>query len=556
MSRNINDFPAEVLRLVLQEVKRQSRLHQDGSFLDALVTCQLWNQIGEEILYTDIHLTNPQLLKFEQAPKHCLEMTRSLSLTISAPEYKEAWIEDYEPPPLDPGMEWEEYNAMRMRCKHELRDAWFARNEPVRAREYCELWDQFAKTSAMLNSMQRLESFSLVSDMPPPETVHHVNYPNRGKTIRTLLEALPPSVRNLELDTDEADDWFRQEIDEENHICLSLKVILPRLDNARIKMAKFCEALLPTEGSKSESNLLTASRAHHDSTLVLNTVGASRDGKYTSNHCNCSSPEAFFGTLVPPVSDPKITSISDLLVAKLQVAISHGCLDNFQQFVLLDLKIPENAARRYRRQYQTMQVRTLGQEQKTELSPYFMLIALPPQSNLTSDFHAVRHINDKLGEVEVIGWLDTLIRYVEGETWIETEYGCRLAVGYFGKNSRFTQVRLKPLPLYDQNSMPINLLRRPKLWEMEERRQCTFLSGQIWEDLDHSGCVSRELTPKEVVCEANGKAIMRGEVDEDRKEVHPPCVYCRPSIEDLGSGSESEFGRDHDEFYENPEEWE
>ena len=92
MARNINDFPAELVRLVLGRVKSESRINRDGNFLNTLTTCRLWNQIGEELLYTDISLNKSELIKFCDASITALSWTKSLSITITPPMYESSSI--------------------------------------------------------------------------------------------------------------------------------------------------------------------------------------------------------------------------------------------------------------------------------------------------------------------------------------------------------------------------------------------------------------------------------------------------------------------------------
>lgn len=79
------------------------------------------------------------------------------------------------------------------------------------------------------------------------------------KTISTVLEALPQSCVNLELDTggkDEASFWLayhgRSRLEGVSHLCLDLRRMLPRMHNVRINLKSMCDTMfggrIPDEG--------------------------------------------------------------------------------------------------------------------------------------------------------------------------------------------------------------------------------------------------------------------------------------------------------------------
>ncbi|WAO91735.1 Hypothetical protein NCS54_00921600 [Fusarium falciforme] len=70
------------------------------------------------------------------------------------------------------------------------------------------------------------------------------------KTISTVLEALPQSCVNLELDTggkDEASFWLayhgRNRLEGVSHLCHDLRRMLPRMHNVRINLKSMCDAM-------------------------------------------------------------------------------------------------------------------------------------------------------------------------------------------------------------------------------------------------------------------------------------------------------------------------
>ncbi|KAF2874187.1 hypothetical protein BDV95DRAFT_325322 [Massariosphaeria phaeospora] len=87
----------------------------------------------------------------------------------------------------------------------------------------------------LLSSLDRLETFSLQLD-------HDQEYRSDlfpTAVLQRLLQRLPKSVVNLELDTNGCDDMW-----EHGHICPTIREILPQLEVLRLRVSQLCDDLV------------------------------------------------------------------------------------------------------------------------------------------------------------------------------------------------------------------------------------------------------------------------------------------------------------------------
>ena len=215
--RIINDFPQELLRLVLDQVKQNSLIDGDGNFLNALTTCRLWYRIGEELLWTDVSLDDCQLEKFVRTSHTGVVWTRSLTIKLS-PLY---------------------YVHRRPACY------WVAEKSAMLATFRSLIaWKALRVLPQIINTMGRLESFSFAVSAYYKVGAMDDFFLVRDD-LQTILKSLPNSVGHLELDTFCYDREGGSD-PEKGHLCHTLREMIPRLLNLRLRLASLCPKLIPS----------------------------------------------------------------------------------------------------------------------------------------------------------------------------------------------------------------------------------------------------------------------------------------------------------------------
>ena len=371
--------------------------------------------------------------------------------------------------------------------------------------------------------MPNLESFSLrarVSDQHAQVPGFH--FP--GTAIRTLLDGLLPSVRNVEFDDCCCEVWrsWDQPLRDEEHVCLSLKELLPRLDNLRLRCATICEAIFPSGPVGKCRGTGSATSTGAENTFVLNTIQS--NSTWPTHHCFCT-----LLTDDPHALLPKNGPICNFLLPLLRSAIADGKLDNFQQHSLIDNHNPLDNSRR---QYATTSERLLGSQEKLIKSPYMAV-------RTDSPAYALRSLGNDGKPVEVVGgWNDVMV-YNEGQKWVETLEGCRFAAGYIKARTRFRGVEFKRSDLSDRETLISRTKATCGLWDLEDKEGRILLEGEILDTLENTSFITRKPTQKELRREERKKAIERGEEVSD----HPDSSQSEADEEEYG---DSEFGDEDD----------
>ncbi|KAJ9603846.1 hypothetical protein H2200_011367 [Cladophialophora chaetospira] len=251
--RTINDFPTEVLELVLAEVIRAP-----GNILNALTTCTLWRRVGENLLWTDVALTDETLPRFCASDSAAFATVHTLTVRISLP---------------DPRL-WEERPTI------EAYHSTIARTSEVREL----LWSSLVWLPAAIMRMNQLESFSFTVDPDPFPDFDVPTY-----QIRNMLDALPPTLRQLELNTS---SYWDRENTPEDHFCPSIGRLLPQLKNLRLQVGRLCEDVFqcsPSGSSDKKDELSKLAQTHsRRGSLTITTISGRHDhiGHWSSTlHC-------------------------------------------------------------------------------------------------------------------------------------------------------------------------------------------------------------------------------------------------------------------------------
>ena len=213
------------------------------TFAQCLLVCRRWYQLGRPLLWSSIVLTNgslePFVNRFEAHSAVCTHIRcLSLQLTTIWPLHRD-------------GRPWD----------------WPDGVNPRTAAQWAHL-DRLAMV--LRNHMSNLTTFSLVIEKTSnaERTLDHANTPDgawmSGQVLKTLMEALPASCTNLEIDT-------RGREDEELcgyhkltrvHLCPTIQQLLPQLVHLRLRLANLCPILLKPNTNVMPDKWIVAPRLH------------------------------------------------------------------------------------------------------------------------------------------------------------------------------------------------------------------------------------------------------------------------------------------------------
>jgi hypothetical protein len=532
MARHINQLPSEVLRSILLAVKENSGAAHDGSFIDALTVCSLWREIGEQILYTDVSLSteplhpvrkssgpvssvrnprrstnkvrskreltgteqpplNTSLAKFIVASRRfdTVKMVRSLTITTGTLEYS-----------FYHGMSnWPKSVGISIK-KEGFRAHTFS-GEAV-------LWCLLQALPSTIREMEHLESFSLNI------RGSHV-WSVEPKQIRAIVDALPPSLRNLDLDTGCA-RHMRLSTDKPAkpvHICRSIRRIVPRLHNLRLRLGQICEDLIPLSCPESACRGGVPSEQEGGRTLIINMADRTLQSRPT--RCGAENTDALDG-----YADWKDTEdLIERLVSAMETGLETNGLKSYRHCAVVSARMSsigtnELGDMEFDTIFKTEVCRPRQQLKFPICRPrYYQLLGVPiwvkgdePWSSTwcqdkTGEPYAMRITAPSGKEMEVHGRADDLLRNAEGEIWVTTEGKVRVAESYFQSRPRFAEAQaiednlrqLENLEYKVQSAMQANDVLR----KMEVESGRWLLHASNTNDLTDFALVRRDLSRRE-----------------------------------------------------------
>ncbi|KAI1628111.1 hypothetical protein EDD37DRAFT_647762 [Exophiala viscosa] len=500
LMRNVNGLPRELLFHILRQLRQSSRADHDGSFLNALTTCSVWHDIGKEIIWTDICITNTSLAKFSSSESVNLGLTRSLTLSF----HTRLPIPN---PPFVPAS---------------IREIYLPRDRQAQEMtlQTLALWEHLDKIPAVMERMKALESFSLVVSSPeggsPGFYINHYH-------IVALLRALPASVQHLELDTEGF--WDCKESHAENHhVCPAVRQLIPRLRSLRLRMRWLCEELLSLTSSLSGAvsrepiaDAISNSAVLHPgssvvkgSSFVINTTGPFEDTRQL--HCFLLHEDHYqtHGLFVAS------------LVTAMRIAISEGRLRQFGHcsiITLLDAETPVHGST----PRSALQSNTVF---ATVLLPYEAQCKAPalygygrygPRPEHRNRWSAIRYPN-RLGgaiDIEQIAPRRQISTVIEGDVvggvWASMADGCRAPRLYLEQRPYLKGV-LGPDNVFRRRTTLGRGIYQPlqPIWELEEACGIRLLRSEASHQLDDFQLLSRDMTPREKICRQRKEARKRG----------------------------------------------
>lgn len=219
----------KVLHIVFCQIREQQGAK---ALLPSTRVCQHWKEIACRNLYTHVVLTNKNLGSFiDSAIKHPehLKAIKSLTIQIQA-VLLPAWPED-----------------------PELRES-HRQNGLLETRTLLDQLSQLAEL--VLSNTKNLSTFSLfvsAPQVPERNELDYIGFRIDNKVLGDLLNALPPSCVNLELDTGMA-NWSPE--DKPHHVCSDIWNLLPRMRHVKLRMQSLCSRILCINPEDPEDRLI------------------------------------------------------------------------------------------------------------------------------------------------------------------------------------------------------------------------------------------------------------------------------------------------------------
>lgn len=206
-----------------------------------LLVSRYWSSIAYPLAWDSLSVNGDTLTAFVQlakgngAPRMC-ECVRSLSLQLGTLR--------------STGDEWRAFDTDYSQRPLQGVNSFTAR-----------LWNLLQELATAIQAMENLVSFSLrIGGFSPCGIAQHSRYDSCGGWMASgivgqLLDALPISCVDLELDTKGREDESYCFPIDKTHLCTRLHSMLPRLRHVRLRLRTFCPSLL-----RSGSDLVKAPR--------------------------------------------------------------------------------------------------------------------------------------------------------------------------------------------------------------------------------------------------------------------------------------------------------
>ncbi|KAJ9613485.1 hypothetical protein H2200_003427 [Cladophialophora chaetospira] len=434
MPRTINDFPVELLRLVLRQIKLDSLVDRGTTLVKTFGVCRLWYKIAVPYLYADLSFRRQQLRRFLATTHSHMHLVRSLTLDVSN---------------LD----------------------------PVTGRNPQSILLVLESVSALLGQMENFECFS-VSDRYMVGAWHTEE---SNSVMRNMMDQLPSSVRHLELDLGIA-LWFNTcELEDSPHVCPALRPKINSLHNLRLRLPTLCNDLFRPGLEETDANIRPGSDvAAVGRTVIINTFG---DTAKDPGDDPSEAPEA-------------VDSAAAEVASWASSAVSRGTIQDIGRLSIMSFEDRDVVWPRWIEGEYVFQTDTrfsAVNDRRVTGKPRLLKF---PTRHLRQSYHStfIRCRDSNGEEKDVIGSWRNIRQLVEGPVWVETKGRCRIPRTYFDSNARFEGVLLKKLDF--MNDEKTKTLSRWFL-TAKERRHGRLLHTQDFEDFEDAGPMMRDLTPGE-----------------------------------------------------------
>lgn len=238
-------WPTELLELLFTFVAGDAALNSDGLLTTLLCVCSRWRDIGTRVIWTNISLNPEKLARFAGSTSGSTyhSLVRSLTLFIPQirPRLKADWNYANEEPPLQ--LYLEDHVLLGPQGNVDTR---------------C-LWANLKKLAILLPEMASMTSFSFyVKEKESYYNTIPEGFWLRRSELQAMLEALPESVKDLEIDT----KGFDRSYVLDRHLCPQIASLISRCTNVRLRFSRICKEIIPTTLETGELETLVISTPH------------------------------------------------------------------------------------------------------------------------------------------------------------------------------------------------------------------------------------------------------------------------------------------------------
>lgn len=455
----MDGLPSELLRQILQWLRLSSKINQSNDFTTSLRVCSKWRDAGERLLWTDVSLEDNTVGRFISGGGRKDASIMSLTLLMRPLHFEwpeEAVLSD---PDLD-----------------------ISKESPATS----TLWKSLEKLPERLRRMRSLTSFSFkvsgYSLRHQPE-----GFWLRAGDVCAIVDALPTSVKCLEIDTYCFDRGCNPSAIPANHLCPRLSRITPQLTNLRLRVSRLCAELVESQNEHHAmkiSDVVAPDMVACGLTITINTCDLLSQSSTQS--CTPPNEEGPTAWRDEHACRKLIENLLERLVKGTQTVrglpLGHvAFVENFN--TPMDAPVA-------RRPYPAI----------TKRSPFPTKLAKYPYEifGWNPDVAFLR-IRDSTGQdTEICGCLHDLVDEVEDSPWVETEAGYRLSASLFYEEPRFKKMRLKEKEVLSHKAYAQEHLGTSDLWFQELRKGGLLLRMQECDDIYAVGCVERQKTDDEI----------------------------------------------------------
>ena len=445
---------AEILQLVFGTILRANKMRIETRVTDLLCVCHRWYNIGAGLLWRDIVLTNQQINEFAKCNGRLAHSTLSLSLRIDSTCYR---LDFSRIPAVDMDIE--------------------AASEATE-----KLWTALRRLPQQLSRMHQLTTFSLKVQAQTSGAAAK-GFVLRSEDIVSVIQGLPRTVKNLELDTHSYDRTSQDS--SEHHICSAIGSRLSKLRHLRVRLARMCSELL-----EASTQLRPSPESGKGRTPALDIVINTIDYQNESRATICGTP--YEGRKWAPGNNfkDKGEDLGRTLVRDFSNIIAGHASCNFNTLSIVEARRLRSGGGARDRRFSTIIKREIL-AQKTTRTPFSCIDHRKHIWHIrTRDQNGQDHDN--------IGNIYDLIELAEGRPWINTVEGSRFPTAYFNEDQRFKHVG-KRLPVIRDKENHMKLEdSNTMLWQKEEKCGRTLLHQEEVDGLEEARCVLRDMTDAEL----------------------------------------------------------
>ena len=446
-------WPTELLELLFTFVAEDAVLNSDGLLTTLLCVCSRWRDIGTRTIWTNITLNPTKLASFTDSTTGSTYHSLVRSLTLLIPHIKPAltgaWNYADGPPPFEIYLE-DPFTLVPRG------------NDGTR-----RLWENLSKLAVILPRMTAMTSFSFYVTEQSSEFRYAYGFWLRRSDLQAILEALPETVTDIEVDTKGFDQCYSHD----KHMCPQIASLISKCKNIRIRLSRMCTEVIPTniDNKQLESVVINLLQPDHHA--------ATKD---------CGMVE----------DDDRRTGTTSFVVER--CIMLRQCLTFKLRFVKQDcpslkcLRLIDSVGESLppKPGFSTINIRDFLAENTIS----YPLCLLQP-TRVVDNKYALRTMKEGSCQ-DSCGKFEELEQTIEGSPWVETVAGNRLALINASSHAQ-RQFKLKDFTLEEPSVYQARSGISCELWDLERRAGRTLLFTREVEGFPDVEVLEREILEDE-----------------------------------------------------------